>query len=164
MGFFRRQVPPQVRVAQANSPCLAMGDFWGLAEEVDEFLLSSKYFSVQSVASDTLQPTGDHTDPTMVAGVSTRRKRCGDLCFFHQHFGIKARSSVPPCAFKEPGNARAGAQSQLWVLMKERRCLLSRTPGWGNSFRLDSGSQKSLLAPADSDLSSQDSGFTAGWC
>ena len=108
--IFLRQLPPPVRAALANSPCLAASDYRGLAEEADRVLLATRRFSVQGVSSDPRQPTAEGEDPAVVAGVSGRRQRGGALCFFHQRYGSKARRCVPPCTFEVSGNARAGAQ------------------------------------------------------
>lgn len=108
--IFLRQLPPPVRAALANSPCLAANDLRGLAEEADRILLTSRRSIGQLVASTSLQPTAEDADPAMVAAVAARKKRRGDLCFFHQRFGCKARRCVPPCTFEAPGNAKASAQ------------------------------------------------------
>ena len=107
--IFLRQLPLQVRAALANSSCLAAGDFRGLAEEADRILLTSRNVSVQSVAVESSQSTLENEVPAVTAAVSTRTQR-GQLCFFHQRFGSKARRCVPPCAFQAPGNGRAGAR------------------------------------------------------
>lgn len=66
--FFYASSPPPVRAALANSPCLAAGNFWGLAEEADQVLLSSRCFSDHNVASDTVQPSATDADMTLAAG------------------------------------------------------------------------------------------------
>lgn len=108
--IFLRQLPPPVRAALANSPCLTTADYRGLAEEADRVLLATRCFAVQNVTSHTLQPTPEEDGSPLVAGVSTRRQRRGTLCYFHQRFGSKARRCVPPCTFEVQGNAGAGAQ------------------------------------------------------
>ena len=124
--IFLRQLPPQVRATLANSPRLAENDFRGLAEEADRVLLSTRRLSVQSVASEPPRLSVDDADPVVVAGVSTRKH--GDLCFFHRRYGAKARRCVPPCAFEMAGNAKAGAQQQLWALASRRSCCSSKIP------------------------------------
>lgn len=46
---------PLVHATLANSPCLAAGYFWGLIEEADKVLLSSRPFSVQNVESHAMR-------------------------------------------------------------------------------------------------------------
>ena len=111
--IFLRQLPAPVQAALANSPCLAAGDYRGLAEEADRVLLTTRRFSVQNVASDLQQPTTEGVSPTVVAGVSTAMRHRDPLCHFHRRFGSKARRCVPPCSFKVSGNAKADAQLQL---------------------------------------------------
>ena len=111
--IFLRQLPSAVRAALANSPCLAAGDYRGLAEEADRVLLSTRRFCVQSVTSDPLPSTSGDVGPAVVAGVSMRKQHEEALCYFHRRYGSKARRCVPPCTFEVPGNGKVGAQSQL---------------------------------------------------
>lgn len=46
LQLFLHQLPPPVRAALVNSPCLAVGDFHGLAKEADCILLTSWHFSI----------------------------------------------------------------------------------------------------------------------
>lgn len=103
-SFVLKLLPP-VRATLANSPCLASGDFFCLAEEVDHVPCSTRHFSIYRVALDILQPAVDNRDP----GDSNQR-RCGNLCFFHRCFGRKAPYFVLPCTFKVMGNAKASTQ------------------------------------------------------
>lgn len=153
--IFLRQLPVPVRAALANSRSLADGDFRALAEEADRILRSSRCLAVQSVASDPPQPTTVDADPAVVAGVSLPKRRSG-LCFFHQRFGGKARRCVPPCTWEPAGNAMQSRRSVAAVSAGEREELLFlKDSVSGRRFLVDSGSQKSLLPPAKSDLSSR---------
>ncbi|XP_061924563.1 uncharacterized protein LOC133663866 [Entelurus aequoreus] len=107
--LFLRQLPPAARAVLANSTSLASGDYRGLAEEADRVLLASRRFAVQSVEAPPLQ-TMENTDPAVVAGVATRKRREASQYFFHQRFGAKARRCVPPCSFTAPGNSNASVQ------------------------------------------------------
>ncbi|KAM8846644.1 uncharacterized protein ACB058_012916 [Synchiropus picturatus] len=107
--IFLRQFPPSVRAGLANSPCLAAGDFRGLAEEADRILLTTRRAAVYTLVVAPQQSTAEGAEPAMTAGVSSRRRR-GDLCFFHHRFGVKAQRCVPPCSYDTSGNGRASAQ------------------------------------------------------
>ena len=87
--IFLRQLPPPVRAALANSPCLTASDYRGLAEEADRVLLATRRFSVQSVSSDPRQwragaqqwwlefPGGDSAEAPCVFSTSVMAPRLG---------------------------------------------------------------------------------------
>lgn len=109
--IFLRQLPPPVRAALANSPCLAAGDYRGLAEEADRVLLATRRFSVQHITSEAQLNQQETEDvPPSVSAVGVSARRGNSLCRFHQKFGRKAKRCVPPCSFSSPGNAAAGTQ------------------------------------------------------
>lgn len=104
---FLHRLPPPVCTALVNSPCLAVGDFHGLAKEADCVLVTSRHFSIYRVALDTLQPAADKEDLLMGARVFARR-RWGDLYFFL--CGRKAWCNIFLCILEVRENAKVSAQ------------------------------------------------------
>ncbi|KAL3976541.1 NLR family CARD domain-containing protein 3 [Sarotherodon galilaeus] len=104
-------LPAAVRAGLANSPFLATRDYRSLAEEADRILLATRTFDVHALATDppAASPPASPgaSDPSLMAGIVTRR-HCGkSLCFYHQHFGARVRRCLPPCSFPAQGNGPA---------------------------------------------------------
>ena len=108
--LFLRQLPPPVRTALANSPLVATKDYRGLAEEADRILLATRQYSVQALLPTSAWTAPEELEDGAVAAVVDRRRRGGELCFYHRRFGTKAKRCVPPCAFPGQGNSSACAQ------------------------------------------------------
>ncbi|CAI5688937.1 unnamed protein product [Oreochromis niloticus] len=116
-GFlFAHQLTAAVRAVLANSPLLPAKDYRSLAEEADRILLASRTFNVHALATDPpvapstpLPASPGASAPLLTAGIATRRHRRKSICFYHQHFGDRARRCLPPCAFTAQGNGPASA-------------------------------------------------------
>nr|XP_057908117.1 uncharacterized protein LOC131104680 [Doryrhamphus excisus] len=139
--IFLRQLPPPVRAVLANSPCLAAGDYRGLAEDADRVLLATRRFAVHGVEADPQQTVTEDADSAVVAAV--RRK--GSALFSPLRFrGSGKRRRRRPVAA-----VGAGERSELLFVNDS----LS-----GRRFLVDSGSQVSLLPPGRTDKSARGGG------
>lgn len=98
LHIFLCQLPPLVRAALANCPCLDDGDFRGLAEEADRVFLSSRCLSIHGVASDTPQPAAEDEDLAMVAATcaSSTSSSVAGLGAVSLHVRSKQRETPKP--------------------------------------------------------------------
>ncbi|CAI5671341.1 unnamed protein product [Oreochromis niloticus] len=114
--LFLRQLPAPVRAGLANSPLLATKDYRSLAEEPDRILLATRSFGIQAIVPDSpaFSPAPSPmlqgpSDLSTVAEIAALWHRGKGLCFYHQHFGVKARRCLPPCSFQTQGNGPTSA-------------------------------------------------------
>ena len=106
MELFLQHMPPQVWTALAG---VRITDQHALAEEADQLFLA-----IQSFVPEVLAPTCRFSPPdndrlANRTPVDAEGRASTGMCYFHTHFGAKAKRCRSPCNFKPTGNTKACA-------------------------------------------------------